>query len=159
MFRKMSVILILITFLAVTEGNIMAAVTFNITIATKHDLGSNQCRYIVAGVVDTVTVHKNYNIVLRNKDSFDVTLDTLKITRTNGATQWDTTWTGIAGAVKVQATLTDVTGFTRAVADSVYTTSLLYFEPGLTQWGLIILIALIIVAGVYLWLRRKPVTA
>ena len=31
--------------------------------------------------------------------------------------------------------------------------------PTLTQWGMIILIALIIVAGVYLWMRRKPVTA
>jgi hypothetical protein len=31
--------------------------------------------------------------------------------------------------------------------------------PSLTQWGMIILIALIIVTGVYLWLRRKPVTA
>jgi len=31
--------------------------------------------------------------------------------------------------------------------------------PTLTQWGMIILIALIIVTGVYLWMRRKPVTA
>ncbi|MCJ7792852.1 MAG: hypothetical protein MUP45_02655 [Candidatus Marinimicrobia bacterium] len=32
-------------------------------------------------------------------------------------------------------------------------------SPTLTQWGMIILIALIIVTGVYLWLRKKPVTA
>ena len=31
--------------------------------------------------------------------------------------------------------------------------------PTFTNWGMIILIALIIIAGVYLWLRRKPVTA
>jgi len=31
--------------------------------------------------------------------------------------------------------------------------------PTLTQWGIIILVALIIVTGVYLWMRRKPVTA
>jgi len=30
--------------------------------------------------------------------------------------------------------------------------------PSLTQWGIIILIALIIVTGIYLWMRRKPVT-
>jgi len=30
--------------------------------------------------------------------------------------------------------------------------------PSLSTWGIIILIALIIVAGVYLWIRRKPVT-
>jgi len=30
--------------------------------------------------------------------------------------------------------------------------------PSLTQFGIIILIALIIVTGVYLWMRRKPVT-
>jgi len=31
--------------------------------------------------------------------------------------------------------------------------------PSLSNWGIIILIALIIVTGVYLWMRRKPVTA
>jgi len=31
--------------------------------------------------------------------------------------------------------------------------------PAITHWGLIILIALILLAGVYLWMRRKPVTA
>ena len=31
--------------------------------------------------------------------------------------------------------------------------------PSLTQWGMIILIALIIVTGVYLWLRKRPVRA
>lgn len=30
--------------------------------------------------------------------------------------------------------------------------------PTLTQWGIIILVGLIIVTGVYLWIRRKPVT-
>jgi hypothetical protein len=31
--------------------------------------------------------------------------------------------------------------------------------PSLSSWGMIILIALIIAAGVYLWMRRKPATA
>jgi len=31
--------------------------------------------------------------------------------------------------------------------------------PTLTQWGMIILIALIIITGVYLWMRRKPAAA
>ena len=37
------------------------------------------------------------------------------------------------------------------------TTSISTSAPSLTHWGTLILVALIIVTGAYLWIRRKPV--
>ncbi len=156
MFRKMCAIFIALAFVAIAWGTLMAqAPTVSITIAIKKDLGNNQCLYRVSGKANNVG--NNYHVDLENLDSQGGLIETKQVVVTNGSGKWSKTWTGPCGAVSVTACLVDDIGRKVSACDAAYNKK--YSTPSLTQWGMIILVALIIVAGVYLLMRRKPVTA
>jgi hypothetical protein len=125
------------------------AQSITVTKATKSDLGGNQTEYCLEGTADNVG--NNYHIDIQIKDEQGGLIGTFQVVVTDGSATWSVCETLASGGTNWSACLIDDPGKSnRQQCDDEVTGLFPHPTPSLTNWGLLVLLLLLLLSGVYL---------
>jgi hypothetical protein len=130
-----------------------------ITTATVEDLGSNQSTYKFVGTANGFG--QNYHVDVRILDKNGGQIGNLQqVIVSDGSGDWNTSWTTYSGGFKVVACYYDDTGMYETLAQcdlevSAYIKHISERAPSLSQWGMIVLVLMLLAAGALVIRRRR----
>jgi hypothetical protein len=126
-----------------------------ITKAIRKDLVDDQSVYTIAGSVKCVGY--NYHIELRILDASYHLITTSQIIVTDGCGTWSETWRAQSGGVRAEACLIDDPGRQPCDDEDILPIDVVSV-PTLTNYGLLVLLALLILSAIYvIYQKRKGV--